>query len=315
MEERDYSTLSEEEKASRAKELWVELKHLRSSMMRSDWHTGFESVLRLDTFDYGSGVHIRTEEVLGEEPPRADFIVLVEEPGIYMDKAIYQIFRRYNVLEYKNPNDDLNERVLRKVIGYANFYIGLAEHEEDIRSDEVTISIFRAKKNPQMFRRMMDAGTLEADEVKGIYHVKGYTDLPYQIVITSELEGAEYVAHRAVSDRAEEADVKELIDIGKDETNDVKRRHFRVLLKFVAEKNPELLADIRRRDEEMATTWKDIFREDIDKERAEERVETEQQTKMADIRNVMDAFGVSIENAMDALKVPADKRKSYMAML
>ena len=47
MEDKDYSALSEEEKAKRAKELWAELKALRASMMRSDWHAGFESILRL----------------------------------------------------------------------------------------------------------------------------------------------------------------------------------------------------------------------------------------------------------------------------
>ena len=316
MEDKDYSALSEEEKAKRAKELWAELKALRASMMRSDWHAGFESILRLDTYDYGSGVHLLTEEVLGEEPPRADFIVLVEEPGVHLDKSIFQIFRRHNVIEYKNPNDDLNERVLRKVTGYANFYIGLAEHAEDIRSDEVTISVFREKRNPQMFRQMMDAGTLEADAVKGIYHVKDYTDLPYQIVITSELEGEEYAAYRVLSDKAKEADVKSLIVRGKDEKNDVKRRHFRVLLGLVAEKNPEIVEDIMRKErEEMSDALTRIMKDDIDKVVKKKVKKEVEKSKMDDIRNVMETLGLSIEKAMDALKIPADKRASYMAML
>ena len=42
------------------------------------------------------------------------------------DKAIFQIFRKINILEYKNPHDSLNERVLRKICGYANLYTGVA---------------------------------------------------------------------------------------------------------------------------------------------------------------------------------------------
>lgn len=53
----------------------------------------------------------------------------------------------------------------------------------------MTISIFRAVKNPEMFREMEKKGSLVKDDMPGIYHVKGYTDLPFQIIITSELEG------------------------------------------------------------------------------------------------------------------------------
>ncbi len=41
------------------------------SVLRSDWHAGFEALLRIETYKYGSRIRMRTEEVLGEEPPRA----------------------------------------------------------------------------------------------------------------------------------------------------------------------------------------------------------------------------------------------------
>ena len=56
----DFASMTEEEKREREKELWNELKALRSTMLRSDWHAGFESVLRLDTYDYGAGVQINS---------------------------------------------------------------------------------------------------------------------------------------------------------------------------------------------------------------------------------------------------------------
>ena len=307
----DFASMTEEEKREREKELWNELKALRSTMLRSDWHAGFESVLRLDTYDYGAGVQIKVEEILGEEPPRADFIVLVEDANIHLDKEIFKIFRRHNVIEYKAKQDDLNERTLRKVVGYANFYIGMAAHEGDVPSDDVTLSVFREVKNPQLFKEMMDAGTLVADGTKGIYHVKGYTDLPYQIVITSELEGDEYAAYRALSAKATETDVETVMTIGKAETDDVKRRYFRALLGLVAEKNPDLVAEIRRRDEAMATTWQDIFKEDIDKK----VVEGEQRTWVKAIRNLKESAGVSVDKAMDMLMVPKESRSVLRTML
>ena len=50
-------------------------------------------------------MHIRTEEEIGEVPPRTDFVILVEDEEVDWEKAIFRIFRKINVLEYKNPHD------------------------------------------------------------------------------------------------------------------------------------------------------------------------------------------------------------------
>ena len=42
-----------------------------AAVPRSDWHAGFEAALRIGTHKYGDNVTIRTERILGEEPPRA----------------------------------------------------------------------------------------------------------------------------------------------------------------------------------------------------------------------------------------------------
>ena len=62
----------------------------------------------------------------------------------------------------------------------------------------MTLSIFRAVKNPELFSKLERNGNLEKS-APGIYRVKGITDLPFQIIITSELEGDEYATYRALS--------------------------------------------------------------------------------------------------------------------
>ena len=152
------------------------------------------------------------------------------------------------ILEYRNPHDSLNERMLRKACGYANLYIGVAEREGERPSDQVTVTVFRAVKNPELFETMESAGSLTRGEIPGIYCVKGYTDLPFRIIITGELKGEEYAAYRALTDKADEADVESIIkEIGQ-EKDDVVREHYRVLLRLVMAKNPQLIEAIRRGD-------------------------------------------------------------------
>lgn len=178
-------------------------------------------MLRIETHKYADHVHISTEEEIGEVPPRTDFVILVEERKVEWEKAIFRIFRKINILEYKNPHDSLNERVIRKVCGYANLYIGAAERDGERPADRVTISIFRAVKNPELFEEMEKDGTLVRDEIPGIYHVKGYTDLPFQIIITGELEGEEYAAYRALTDKAEKADVESILQSAENEADEI----------------------------------------------------------------------------------------------
>ena len=253
---------------------------------------------------------MKTEEVLGEEPPRADYVIVIKDEKIDFDKAIFKIFRKHNVTEYKNPHDALNERVIRKICGYANFYIGLAEHESDITSDQVTLSIFRAKKNAKLFKSMETAGTLVKTEVSGIYQVVGITDLPFQIVITSELEGEEYAAYRALTDKADETDIESVIEAGGKAKDDTVREHYRVLLKLLVEKNPGVMEKIRR-DEAMADVLMEIVKDKVD-----ERVSAkEQETKVIDIKNIMSNLQLTFDQAMDAVNIPQEQRSLYADLI
>ena len=306
--------LTEQERKEQIEYHLAELKKLRA-VPRSDWHAGFEALLRIETHKYADRVHIRTEEEIGEVPPRTDFVILVEDEEVDWEKAIFRIFRKINILEYKNPHDSLNEWVLRKVCGYANLYIGIAEHEGERPAEQVTVSVFRAVKNPEMFEEMEKEGVLVRDGTPGIYHVKGYTNLPFQIIITGELKGDEYAAYRALTDKADEADVERIIEGVGQEKDDAVREHYRVLLRLVMAKNPQFIEAMKRGDIMTYEAMDDALME-ILKDRVDERVDAErQQTTVTHIRDIMESFGVTIEKAMDSLKIPPSQRSTYAGLV
>ena len=49
--------------------------------------------------------------------------------------------------------------------------------------------------------------------------------------------------------------------------------------------------------------------------RAEGRREGQQETKILDIKSVMESFGVSVEKAMESLKIPQNQRSMYSDMI
>ena len=45
------------------------------------------------------------------------------------------------------------------------------------------------------------------------------------------------------------------------------------------------------------------------------RIEEAKRTKIDDIKSVMESFGVTIERAMEALKIPAAQRENYARLV
>ena len=60
------------------------------------------------------------------------------------------------------------------------------------------------KVGHRLFKTMERAGNLTKGEAPGIYRITGITDIPFQIVITGELQGEEFAAYRALTDKAAE---------------------------------------------------------------------------------------------------------------
>ena len=59
---------------------------------------------------------------------------------------------------------------------------------------------------------------------------------------------------------------------------------------------------------------------EIVKDRVDERVNTavdaeRQQTTVTHIRDIMESFGVTIEKAMDSLKIPQSQRNTYAGLV
>ena len=84
--------MTEKEKKKRIKELRAELKELLA-VPKSEWHEAFEAFLRLQTFKY-EGVTIQTEVEVGTEPPRTDYIILVQDGDVHLRRAARQMSNR-----------------------------------------------------------------------------------------------------------------------------------------------------------------------------------------------------------------------------
>ena len=284
--------MTESQRKKRIAELRAELKMLEA-VPRSDWHKAFEAYLTILISKY-EGVKLDSEVEIGIDPPRADYIILVNDEGTEFKESIFKLFRKVNIIEYKRQDDALNEAVIYKACSYAGMYIAANAHG-GIQKDQLTISIFRAVKNPRLFSALEKSGNLVRTDTPGIYRVSilsGVFDIPFQIVITSELEGNEYAACRVLAAKAEEADMRQVISLARDETGEEAKNCYKIILTLMLEKHRELFSMITRRANMAPDALRDFFKDDIDKivdermaqERQEASVRLEQERKDASVR-------------------------------
>ena len=186
---------------------------------RLDWHSGFEGGLRYSFRNYADDIEIEREHLLSKEPLRIDFLIVKKNTQIVIDNDIGRSFRKYNIIEYKNPDDALNIDVLWKCIGYGGIYKGLGNVVDEIKADEITITICRSRKPIKLFEQLENDGYIVTKLYPGIYQISGIIIVPILIVVLSELNDKELKAFKIMISNADEDDIRSFItEISKLET-------------------------------------------------------------------------------------------------
>ncbi len=161
---------------------------------------------------YAKDIEIEREHPLSKEPLRVDFLVIKKRHDVVIDNAIGRKFKTYNLIEYKNPNDELDIDVLWKVIGYACLYKSMGPTVDAIKSDEITMSIFRSRKPVKLFKRLTNSGISVEKVNEGIYSVVGLVAIPIYIVVIRELTDDGLKAISIMSPDADEETVRRFLN-------------------------------------------------------------------------------------------------------
>ena len=85
------------------------------------WHPAFDAALQIELGEETKYLEFDSEHLLSKKPMQIDVLVK-NERHVKIQKNIGRIFRQYNIVEYKSPEDDLNIDDFYKVYAYACIY-------------------------------------------------------------------------------------------------------------------------------------------------------------------------------------------------
>ena len=312
----DLSALTKEELMEKINELNARIEEL-TTPPRNDWHSWFYILLNIVLHRFKKDrVKIDREVILGSMPPRADFIVVEEGEIIDLGLDVFKFFKKFNIIEFKNPEDELSESILWKVVGYAGFYID----RFDAKADDVTLTLFRGAKPVKMFKELDGFVTQDTEnDIKGIYRIENWkVGFPIQIVVTTELEGDEYAAFRAISKKPRIDDIELIMGMAEQETDPEVKALLRQFLEMLSKLDSETIEEMNRRKPEMARTWRDIFGVDqeisdavssaVSSARADERATTTR----TNLFTYVQEGGMSIDFAARKANMTTDQFRQQM---
>ena len=248
-------------------------------MSQIDWHSGFDGGLHLSLRKYKNDIDIEREHYITDEPTKIDELLIKKKPGVFIDNSIGRAFRRFNVIEYKSPDDELNIDVVWKAIGYAGLYKGYGETVNAVPYEELTVTVLRSRKPIRLFKYLEEkVGYRILKTDFGVYRILGMIDMVVQIIVIRELEDSMFLPLRIMVRDADEEDIKAFLK--ETLTYDIpeEQNHANAVLNISSEANEATFAKIRR-DEEMGDALRRIMKDDLEKER--------QDAKVLDIRNCL----------------------------
>ena len=238
---------------------------MKNAPDKLQWHPAFCAAAGLEFHEDIERLELKPEYNLSKEPIRIDLLIIKEESDRRIKNEIGHIMKKYNVIEYKSPEDALTIDDFYKTVGYACLYKGYGERVDAVPINELTVSIFRATRPEKMFLTLQKYGHKIKEKYSGIYYVTERLPFPVQIIVTQELEPREHRSLRILSNHAKKEDVEEFLKEVEKMNTPRERQNVEAVLQVSVKANDELYREIRR-DANMCDALRELMKDDIERE-------------------------------------------------
>ena len=155
------------------------------------WHPAFQASIQIEFEAEAEKLTFEPEHLLSKKPMQMDELIIKVTENKAIHKNIGRIFKRYNIIEYKSPDDNLTINDFYKVYGYCCFYQSDTDKICEIPPEELTITFICNHFPRKMVQHLKEFRGLNIIHVEaGIYYITGDA-FPMQLLVTKELDSKE----------------------------------------------------------------------------------------------------------------------------
>ena len=222
------------------------------------WHPAFDAALQIEFGEEAEYLEFDSEHLLSKKPMQID-VLIKNEKHVKIQKNIGRIFRQYNIIEYKSPEDNLDIDDFYKVYAYACIYKADSKKVDLIPAPELTITFVCYHYPKAMLGRLQrDRGIIAEKIESGIYYLTG-DPIPIQLIIVPALsKDNNYWLNNLRNDLKAGGEIRDFIErYGENK----KSKLFQALADTIMRANWQELKEERKMCEALRELFADDFRE------------------------------------------------------
>jgi len=179
--------------------------------VKIQWHSGFAAAIDLELAENRNALIYEKELNLNTKPLAIDLLVIKKIGNELIANEIGKLFRKYNIMEYKSPEDHLDVDTFYKSIAYACLYKSYGKMVNERPAKDITITIVREAKPNGLFRYFKEHNIEYINPYNGIYYVLDNVLFPTQIIVTKELSKTNHTWLKALTDSMKKVDMENLL--------------------------------------------------------------------------------------------------------
>ena len=233
------------------------------SPKRIQWHPGFYAAAEIELRQNRNELEFHREYNLSKKPLQIDLLIIEKLNDVQIQNELGAIFRRYNIMEYKSPEDKLNIDIFFKTIGYGFLYKGLGESVNQIPLEELTVSLFHEATPVKLMRQLSGYGYHIRFFAPGIYYVEGLP-IPAQIIVTKKLRPKLHPALKMLTQKLEQSDLLDFMECANGFTEPGDRQNADAVLQVSVSANREIYNQVRRNNIVMCDALRELFKDELE---------------------------------------------------
>ena len=285
--------------------VYQESEEKMSKELKTQWHPAFVSAMKLELIEDAEYLDYTSEYNLNTKPLEMDLLIVKKDKDVEIKNEIGKIFRKHNIIEYKSPDDSMSLNTYMKVIAYACLYKAYEEHVDDIKLEEITITMVREKRPIKLFRWFEKNGYHIEEVFKGIYYVTRDNHFLTQIIVSKDLSRKNQKWLTLLSRDLDRADVERVVAQIESLTEDNEKKHVDSVLQVVMKENEKTFGQLKE-EEEMCQALREFFEPEIREEVNKAVDKAVRGTEEKIIINALKA-GNSVADISRIMQIPAEE--------
>lgn len=226
------------------------------------WHQAFVAAIYLEFKENSDDLVYEKEYNLNTKPLEIDLLVIKKNKDLQISNEIGKLFRGYNIIEYKSPEDHLNIDSFYKTSAYASLYKAYGETVDSRPAEDITVSMIRDTKPVKLFQYFKEHHIKVTNPYQGIYYIWGSVLFPTQIIVGNELRKEEHKWLKLLAPGLQKEDIREFVGNISQLTKKYEKELADSILEVVTKVNRQVIEELKG-DENVCQALLEIMEPEI----------------------------------------------------